>query len=185
MTLIEMMAALTVVMIVLVSLVAALINSEKAQQISEGTDRATQIAQSRIERIRQMNWADIGFYTDTYGTPPAEYTTYAPAGETRVCLGSTDPNEGLNVIQPFYEDTSLKNRMKVYTYITWGRDSTLGRNATPTGCPNSTYSFKRVKVVVDWTPPGGTQRRLTVNETWFSPDAEDAVPPGVPIYVEP
>lgn len=180
MTLIEMMAALTVVMIVLVSLVAALINSEKAQQISEGTDRATQIAQARIERIRQLDWANIGFYTNTLGSPPAEYATYAPAGETRIILGPTDPNTGLNVIQPYYVDNSLKNPLKVYTYITWGRDTSLGLPTTATG--GGTYSFKRVKVVVDWTPPGGTQRRLTINETWFAPDAEDAIPPGIPLF---
>lgn len=181
-TLIEMVVALGILLGALVTLVAALLGSQKAQQISEGTDRATQIAQSRIERIRQLDWADIGFYSNTYGSPPSEYATYRPAGESNVMVGPTDPNTGLNVIQPYYVDNSLKNPFKVYTYITWGSDSSLG---LPTTSGTGTYSFKRVKVVVDWTAPSSAQKRLTINETWFAPDSEDAVPPGVTVTTAP
>ena len=191
-TLIEAMVAMTVIMMVLLAVAAALLSVSKSQQYSEGTDRATQIANDRIERIRQMDWVDIGFYDNTYTTPPGEYGTHAPSGETQVRLGTApsgttgcSDNERDDILCPYYLDTSLKNRMKVYTYITYGRDTSLGLPATSSTTPAGGYSFKRVKVVVDWTIPGSSEQKITVNETWFAPEAEDTVPPGVTVTSAP
>lgn len=188
-TLAEMVVAVGILMVVLIATVAALTTTYKAQRVAEGTDRATQIANDRIERFRQLDWKDIGFYSDTYNTSagPA-YGTYFPRNgsggpeQSIVNTSATSPlpaGTDRDRSKAYYVDTSLKNRFEVYTYITWGDPPVPGYGSIPTSPSGGPYTFKRVRVVVLWSVSGSGAQKVTVNESWFAPDSSDAIPPGV------
>lgn len=203
-TLAEMVVAIGIVMIVLVAALSAFVGAKKAQQTAEGTDRAIQVANSRIERIRQLDWVDIGFYQDTYtnatngatamGDPKTTSADYlatlpiiegspeAPVGY----LGATDPNTAANQIKPYEVTTETRNKFHVYTTITWGRNTALGLPyATgPYYSAANPYSFKRITVTIKWRSNGNGASHTTTTETWFAPEGIDAAPPGVPVFVE-
>lgn len=204
-TLAEMVVAIGIVMIVLIAALSAFVTAKKAQQTAEGTDRAIQTANSRIERIRQLDWADIGFYQDTYinatngavamGDPKTTSDDYlatipivegspeSPVGY----LGTTDTSTvEANKIKPYEVTTETRNKFHVYTTITWGRNAALGLPYV-TGPYYSTanpYSFKRVTVTIKWQSGGNGAWHKTTTETWFAPEGHDAAPPGVPVFVD-
>lgn len=188
-TLIEMVVAIGVLMIVLVSSLAVFITVQKSQQTAEGTDRAIQLANSRLERIRQLDWQQIGFYQNTYNatTSGTNYTTYVPSGEATIILGSTDPNTvEANKIKP-YEVTAAaeaRNTFTVYTTITWGRDPSLGLPSTSATTASGQYSFRRVRVTVIWKSNGNGATHKVVTESWFAPKGFHEAPPGVPVANE-
>lgn len=201
-TLAEMVVAIGIVMVVLVAALSAFVTAKKAQQTAEGTDRATQVANSRIERIRQMDWVDIGFYSNTYTTATngatalgdpktttADYLATIPviegSPEASVVFGTTDPNTAANQIKPYEVTTEALNKFHVYTTITWGRNTALGLPyiATPYSASNP-YSFKRVTITIKWRSGGTGNLHSQTTETWFAPEGHDAAPPGVPVFFE-
>lgn len=195
-SLVEMVVAIGIVMIVLTSALSVFVLAKKAQQTGEGTDQATQLAYEQIERIRQMDWTDIGFRNSVYDatiqgattttttTSAADYATKATiaSGESTVLFAS--PTLGSADIKPYQTITSHNNTFRVYTAITYGRNPTLGLPATSSTTGTNQYSFKRVTVTIHWNASGnGTAYRIPA-ESWFAPEAEDAVPPGVPCIKE-
>lgn len=188
-TLAEVVVAVGVTMVVLLSGLAVFITVASAQRTAEGTDRAVQLANSRIERLRQMDWDDIGFYTNTYNTDvtaagSAAYAANQPPSEPVVILGPTEQNTAANVVHPYAISTSAESQtlFKIYTYATWGADSALGLPRTSASQPaTNQYTYKRVRVVITWTNPGSTVLHKVTSETLFSPAANDAVPPGITV----
>lgn len=201
-TLVEMVVALGILMVVLVASLSVFITVQYSQRTAEGTDRAIQLANGRIERIRQLNWNQIGFYNNTFtanaaataqsdnATTSSDYNAVAmPAGETTVSVGTTEPTSTLpaNIIDPYQVTTETGTKFNVYTTITWGTHPTLGA-PTQSGSTlpsDQYYSFKRVRVTVTWQTGGTGAPHKTVNETWFAPQGEDEAPPGIIVRDEP
>lgn len=212
-TLVEMVVSVGIVMVVLTAALSVFVLAKKAQQTAEGTDQATQLAYEQIERIRQQDWIDIGFQPsvmptiqgatarEATSTTDADYRGIAPmndgaggatipSGETQV-LFSTN-TRGSADIKPYQTLTASNNKFRVYTSITYGALDFNGDGAHDTYDLPSTssttglnqYTFKRVTITVHWQASGnGTAYKITA-ETWFAPEAEDAVPPGVPCIRE-
>jgi type II secretory pathway pseudopilin PulG len=159
-TLVEMVVALGILMVVLTASLSVFITVQHSQQTAEGTDRAIQLANSRIERIRQLDWRNIGFYDNTYNTAVAgtDYETgyRAPLAETTVKLGPTEPTANIspvdNRILPYQVTAESRNRFTVYTTITYGRDTSLSHKV--------------------------------VSESWFAPQGYEEAPPGVVVSTE-
>ena len=197
-TLMELVVAIGVLMVVLSASLAVFITVQKSQQTAEGTDRAIQLANGRIERIRQLDWEDIGFYNDTFYTDIAgtDYNTREtvmkatatqenPEPETTVSLGDTETNTGTNIITPYEITTEIRNKFTVYTTITWGRNAALGLPYTfAPYSPADPYSYKRVRVTVIWQSNGNGGEHSVTSETWFAPQGYDKAPPGVPVDIE-
>jgi Tfp pilus assembly protein PilV len=185
-TMMEMVVAVGVLMVVMLSTLGVFLTVQHAQQHAEGTDRATQLATSRIERIRQLAWRDIGFYQNTYNTTTSstDYSTRIPSGEATVILGTTDPNTVANRINPYEVTTEHRNRFTVYTTITYGVDSALGLPRTSATSGTNQYSFKRVRVTVEWQASGTGQVHTVVNESWFSPQSFEQAPPAISVTME-
>jgi Tfp pilus assembly protein PilW len=196
-TLMEMVVAIGILMVVLVASLSVFITVQYAQRTAEGTDRAIQLANGRIERIRQLDWNQVGFYDNTFnasanagsktdnGTTAADYNAVAmPSGESTVRVGTTDPNTiPANIIDPYQVTTETGTKFSVYTTITWGTHPTYGAptesGSTGTPTDNERYSFKRVRVTVTWQSGGNGASHKTVNETWFAPQSDDEAPPGI------
>lgn len=198
-SLVEMVVAIGVVLIVLTSALSVFVIAKKAQQTAEGTDQASQIAYDQIERIRQLDWTDIGFQQTVYNATAngavaqgatsttdsdwaSNITLYSGEESSVVKFSTTalgDPS-----IKPYQTIKSHNNTFRVYTVITFGRNASLGLPATSGTTGAGQYTFKRVTVTVHWKAAGNGQPYRVVAESWFAPEAEDAVPPGVPCFIE-
>lgn len=184
-TLAEVVVAMGVLMTVLLAALSVFVTVASSQRTAEGTDRAVQLSNSRIERLRQLDWKDIGFYDNTYNADVSSagtvYTDGAPTGETKVSLGATEANSGANIVHAYDVATSEQTLFKVYMWITWAKASPgdTYTNAAYTTANENKYASKRVKITITWTNSGSTQVHSITNETSFAPTANDAVPPGV------
>lgn len=192
-TLIEMVVAIGITIVVLVSALSVFVMAKKAQQTAEGTDRATQLANSRIERIRQQDWRDIGFrdvetFAPTVTTGPTtattinadEYAAYTGTEATVKFAPATSP-WGAADVKPYETTTYHDTKFTIYTAITYGAAPTLGLPTT--NAQALTYSFKRVKVTVKWQSSGNGAHHQITTESWFAPEAQDAAPPSVTTIV--
>jgi type II secretory pathway pseudopilin PulG len=204
-SLVEMVVAVGIVMVVLTSALSVFVLAKKAQQTAEGTDQASQLAYEQIERIRQLDWTDIGFQpavmTTISGsvaraqdsTTGPEYRGESPyndgAGGATMASGESQvlflTNAlGDDEIKPYQTVTVSNNKFRVYTSISYGGDPALGLPATSATTSPWQYSFKRVTVTVYWKASGNGSAYRVSAESWFAPEAEDAVPPGVPCLIE-
>lgn len=191
-TLVEMVVALGILMVVLIASLSVFITVQHSQQTAEGTDRAIQLANSRIERIRQLDWRDIGFYENTYNGAVAgtdyESKYRAPLAETSVKLGPTEPSANMtpvdNRLLPYQVTVESRNRFTVYTTITYGRDTSLSLPQSSGTTGPSEYSFKRVRVSVTWKSNGTGAPHTVVSESWFAPQGYEEAPPGVVVSTE-
>lgn len=202
-SLVEMVVAIAVVMVVLTSALSVFVLAKKSQQTAEGTDQASQIANEQIERIRQLDWKDIGFQNDAwddsiYGstvggatsTTNSDWATHVTtySGEEGSFV-KFNPISGVYPlgdpdIKPYRREASHNNTFRVYTAITFGRNTTLGLPTSSSTTGAGQYTFKRVTVTVRWRAAGNGPWYEVVAESWFAPEAEDAVPPGVPCLIE-
>lgn len=194
-TLAEMVVAIGIIMVVLVASLSGFITVKRAQAVAEGTDRAAQLANSRIERIRQVNWVEVGFHTTTFNatttsatvtdaaTTTANYNQYMPA-ETTVKFTTPENDTGVNIIKPYETTTESGNKFQVYTTITYGVFAGLGLPRTTASTPTNGYSYKRVRVAVVWRSNGNGAIHTTRAETWFAPEGVDATPPGITLLNE-
>lgn len=202
-SLVEMVVAIGIVMVVLTSALSVFVLAKKSQQTAEGTDQASQIGYEQIERIRQLDWTDIGFRSDvwdatTYGATlrGATSTTNSDwANNITLYAGEEGSHVKFNPVGGVYPfgDTDIKpyrtvkshnNTFYVYTAITFGRDTSLSLPATSATTGAGQYTFKRVTVTTRWQAAGNGPWYEVVAESWFAPEAEDAVPPGVPCFKE-
>lgn len=203
-SLVEMVVAVGIVMVVLTSALSVFVLAKKAQQTAEGTDQATQLAYEHIERIRQLDWTDIGFRQTAYNaalsggvaagsttTTAADYAAKATiaSGEQARTVLFTSGTMGAGDIKPYQVITANGNKYRVYTAITFGVYDLNGdgTNDLPTNSATTSlgqYSFKRVTVTVHWNASGNGSAYRVYAESWFAPEAEDAIPPGVPCLVE-
>lgn len=188
-TLIEMVVSIGIVMAVLVAVLSVFVTAKKAQATAEGTDGATQLATSQLEQIRQLDWRDIGFDNPTYvtattagtkgatATTAADYAAHMPSGESSVRFTTPPPI----TLKP-YATVTDRNTFTVYTTITWGVEAELqALNPTQTSATTlaGQYTFKRVRVTVEWKSGGSGAAHTVTNETWFAPDGSDEAPPSV------
>lgn len=202
-SLVEMVVAVGIVMVVLTSALSVFVLAKKAQQTAEGTDQASQLAYEHIERIRQLDWTDIGFRQTVYnaalaGSTPQGATTTTTDYATNATIASGEQARtvlfssgaiGAADIKPYQVITANGNRFRVYTAITFGVYDLNGdgSNDLPTNSATTNagqYSFKRVTVTVHWNASGNGSAYRVYAESWFAPEAEDAVPPGVPCLIE-
>lgn len=199
-TLAEMVVALGIIMVVLIASLSAFITVQHSQQTAEGTDRAIQLANDRIERIRQNDWPLVGFAQSVYDSAlsaagptiktdyDTNYLRFDGTLEDSVLFDASTPGvTNLNQVTPYEVTTEARNRFSVYTTITWGRGTIDGitlplETATTAGADY--YTFKRVRVTVTWRSGGNGQLHRVVNETWLAPKGFHEAPPGIPVENE-
>lgn len=183
-TLIEMVVAIGVVVCVLIASLSVFITVAKSQRVAEGTDRAIQLANSKIERIRELDWPDIGFYQTVhdaaiaadsgYGGTNANDITF-PGPATGVSATPANCTAQLCDITPS-QTVVTGYTFTVRTYIRWANSAPH----TTALADGQWYDIKDVKVVVSWQTSGTSGGTHTVtDETWFAPDSSDEVPPGI------
>lgn len=191
-TLIEMVVAMGVLMVVLLSSLSVFVTVMASQRTAEGTDRAIQLANHRIERIRQQDWRDIGFYNATYLAAIASTDYAVPPGESSVFIDPDVAPVAAADITPYEVTTAERTKYTIYTTITWGVHPILGGpiesgSTTEDLCADGTvdpvcqqfYSFKRIRVTVKWTSSGTSTPHNVVIETWISPEVGDEAPPHI------
>lgn len=204
-SLVEMVVAIGIVMVVLTSALSVFVLAKKSQQTAEGTDQATQIANEQIERIRQLDWTDIGFQQGVWNSTVTGATARTSTATTAADYQGTTPSDGAggatlvsgesqviftttalgdSDIKPYRTMQSHNNTFRVYTAITYGRNTALGLPTSSATTGAGQYTFKRVTVTVHWRASGNGTPYRVVAQSWFAPEAEDAVPPGVPCLIE-
>lgn len=117
-TLVEMVVALGIITVLLLSAGGALVSLQSTQKFGEATDRANQLAADRIEQIRKVPWEKMGMNP----SPPAAPTSpaFPNVGETLVQF--TTAGQAPAVLAPVVTDATTKveaNQFTVYTRVTW------------------------------------------------------------------
>jgi hypothetical protein len=188
----EMVVAIAVMMVVLVSAGAAFMRMGEAQRSAEAADRATQMIQDKLEVIRKQSYTKVGCYLDDKSTVP-------PFG--LLCLDDKDPVSGEVVVRlgpvrladesageaPLPREVVRigENEYTVNTRVTFAarpghpedKDVSVGYPGTvyPTTQDEAPYLAKRVTVSASWKL--GTKTR-TVSREWLrSPTSMEVVPP--------
>lgn len=208
-TLIEMVVAIGVLMVVLLSSLAVFVTVQHAQQTAEGTDRAIQLINSRIERIRQLDWTTAGFDQNDYdavwsacacASVKSDYdTNYRSIDgnvESTVFIPRSAAAPAVEVapadLKPYEVTTEARNKFEVFTTITWGTKrygsesavQAANRESDTTQSGPEFYSFKRVRITVVWKSNGTGSTHRTVDESWFSPKGYQEVPPNIPVHTD-
>jgi prepilin-type N-terminal cleavage/methylation domain-containing protein len=146
-TLIEIMVALSIFALLVMSTSGVFANGLKTQAAAMKTDQASQITNQIAQQINQIPWKVLGFYDDDFTSNPLAGTK--PAGTAS--LGPTRPTGLPAVIKP-YDSRVVKNA----TFIT---RTTILTSAPVAGQPAS-YLTKCITAVTSWTDKG-KQRQQT------------------------
>lgn len=190
-SLIEVLVALLMILTVLAAAGLLFTQSATARRNAEATDRATQLANDRIEYIRSLAWQQIGFYSDDNPTPT--FTVRPGVVEHPVIIGAARPSSGALAPKPNESSVSVgANRFDVHTDITWATalnpstgtppvdawNNTVGHNPqagadAPDGIPD--YAAKRITVTVTWEASDG-QIKKVVDTSLRSPTLTEVIP---------
>ena len=195
---IEMVVAIGVTMVVLLSSGAAFVRMGEAQRSAEGADRGTQMIQDKLETIRKLPYDLVGCYGDDK-YPPVTGASVCPVnvpqtnpsspvnssnGERVVNLGPTRPvldPSGVSpvAIQDAVIGGAAGNKYRVTTVVTWADLSIPGRTfaLTPAATAVPPYAAKRVTVTASWTL--GTKTRSVTRQWLRSPTPVEVVPVSV------
>ncbi|MRH42961.1 prepilin-type N-terminal cleavage/methylation domain-containing protein [Aquibacillus halophilus] len=125
-TLVEVMASITILSIIIVSFLALFIQSARTNQISQDITDATYIAQTEMEKIYNLSNTSDG-YCSAVSTLAAEtcedYTLYKDVEGyyVEIQLFQPDPDNDIgNVLVKVYEDNSLsKLEAQMETIYSW------------------------------------------------------------------
>ena len=195
----EMVVAIGVTMVVLISAGAAFVKMGEAQRSAEAADRGTQMIQDKLETIRTLPYNLVGCYTNDppvdgvsacpLNVPPTNPTSPVNSsnGERVVNLGLIRPTVDMSGMAPtgveenVIGDPASGNRFTVTTVVTWADLTNPRRTAAvipPAGAPApGSYPAKRVTVTASWIL-GKTTRSVT-RQRLRSPTSTEVVPPSV------
>lgn len=164
MTLVEVMVALVIVTITMTALLATLITGVKAGRVAEGRARANQIAADELERLRYIDWDELGFYTSDFGTFPVFHD-----GESVVSLGALPPVGRGDAPLPIRTVTVDSRDYTVETWVTWEGSS----SSTPND--GTKYAAKRISITVSYDEQD--QTRFVSSEGLRAPLPTEMKPP--------
>lgn len=152
MTLVEVMVAFFILSIVTTGLGLIITNGLKTQALTERTDRITGITQVVMSKARQVDFAQLGYYTAdgvTAGnvTVPVSPVTSGAVGpsvtENRVILGTSRPPGTTPFAPPVQSITNESGvNYRITTHVTWVP------NPSGAGAPTA----KRVTTTTQWAP---------------------------------
>src|SRR5688572_10651330 len=149
-TIIEVLVALTLIAIMMVSVAGVFYSSLRTAGETGHRTAAAAVATRELEGIRAIPYAEVGFYgdqTDYRATLPP------PDGRTTVTLAATTPATVTPLISP--TGTSTVGSL-TYTFrrdIVWVNAQGPNTLATPT---TFVEAYKLAIVVVEWTNDTGT-----------------------------
>lgn len=152
---VEILVAVTIIVIALVSSAFALSNTFEAQSVTESRNRAVAIAQDRIAQAQLVSYREVGFpkalldVDQTVGGLGG-ITTYN--GET---IKTIDVGETAFAVKPYEEIVVGKTDLEVSTYVTSIRPNTF--DGTIESFIVTDLAPRRVTVVVNWTTKDGVQ----------------------------
>lgn len=153
-TIIEMLVALTVLVVGILGAYIAFASSQRISLVSERHSAMTQMAQKEIERIEGTDYSQVALnstpsvstdstnpdYYVVAGSPPSfEWDRTASSSETL----DIDTTNG--AITPVSTWTEGGFTGQIYDFVTWTQDSSCAP-----GCP-STEDYKRITVAVTMT----------------------------------
>lgn len=158
-TIIEVMIAALVILVALGVVVTAAVGMRHLSSTEETKSEATKVAQRELEKLRSLGWGQL----EMDGTPTASGTSSANDPLSSVYLSGTNyrpstdagwqpldigtaPASGeidtRSVSSAVSTWTADKYSGKIYRFVTYGTDSALGSNASPS------YDYKRITVAV-------------------------------------
>jgi hypothetical protein len=180
----SVLVGIALIILTLTASAVAFTTSIAGVRTAEATDRATQLATDRIEQLRDVPWAQVGFYDNDPGRVDLPCTVSETCGtatevERPVILGATRPTDGTSrAPHPLNDGLDVNGRptqaardlapsldfdggkFRVQTYITLARNST------------AIYPLKRITVSIN---PIGTNRQI-ITSTLRAPTAAEVVP---------
>jgi prepilin-type N-terminal cleavage/methylation domain-containing protein len=158
-TIIEVMIAALVILVALGVVVTAAVGMRHLSSTEETKSEATKIAQRELEKLRSLGWGQL----EMDGTPTASGGSSAKDPLSSVYLSGTNyrpstdaawqpldigtaPDPGVidtrGVQSAVGTWTADKYSGKIYRFVTYGTDTALGSNASPS------YDYKRITVAV-------------------------------------
>lgn len=155
-TIAEIIVAVTIILVTLVSMGLALGNVFEAQSVTESRNRAVAIAQDRISQAQLVSFPEVGF--------PVEYLSMdqAAGGLGGVIEYNGEKIKTINVastafdVMPYEETVVGKTDLRVFTYVTEVRENSFDGTVS-TFDSRDDISPRRVSVVVEWDTVDGTQ----------------------------
>lgn len=169
-TLVEMVVALGIITVLLLSAGSALVALQRTQRFGEASDRATQLAADRVEQIRKVPWNKMGMDPN----PPAAPTSPAFPYATKPLVQFTGAGQAADVLAPVVSDASTRigsNQFTVYTRVTWAEP--LGSESNPTvqanagkSCRNN-YTGAWMGCGSDDGLPDDAAKRVTIRVAWM------------------
>lgn len=179
-TLIEMVVALGIVALVLVSAGTAFTAALSSQRFTESHDRAVQVAQDYLQRLLKVPFSRLGVYANDPGyqrvvggeltvTLGATRPPSAPVWMAPTFLTSADPTQSNSVT---YQNHG--NPFRVQESITWVQDPANGLNPAGGGGQPS-YGYKRITITVSWADQ--TRTHTVTAEDVRAPNSGEAIPP--------
>ncbi|HEU0132827.1 MAG TPA: prepilin-type N-terminal cleavage/methylation domain-containing protein [Mycobacteriales bacterium] len=166
-TLPEMMVALMIIGLVLLTTGGALITSVVAQRLQERNVRGTQLGNAIVEQMRALPWDSLGFYASDSG-----YTATYQSRET-VTLAEVSPHDSRVPSPAPYTVTQGGISYTAQVHVVWEDDASDGTGAADT---NGTHDFKHVYVDLSWLGAKAT-RSVSVEGT-RAPTIEEVAPAG-------
>lgn len=155
-TLIEVMVTMLIVMVSVMLVGAVFVAVQTGTQETERRDQAQTFAQKIMAKARQVDYSELGFYTNDPNAPsgvvdlPVSTTTagtvtLAKIKERAVVLGATRP-----------AGTSLFTEGAVHTYTDRGFSYRVSTWVTevPAIAPDTVSRSKRVTILTEWAPTG-------------------------------
>lgn len=146
-SLVELLVAITILVVVSLSLLGALIGGLRAAVASEQRTRANETATDVLEGLRSVPWNKTGYYKselDAYLATPGHASP--PYGESPVVVSAAPPSPRPADVPHAGPVTVLKNGVtyRVTTWVTWVGAANDGTK----------YAPKRVSTDVTWTVQG-------------------------------